>query len=124
MKKEKNIESVNFSVPTGNFGDIFAGYLAKKMGLPVGKLIVATNENNILEGFIQDGVYKPGEFRSTYSPSMDIQVASNFERYLYYLVGENPNAVSELMESFKTEGKIVVNEELLQQVKKILLHTE
>lgn len=117
VKKEKNVESVNFSVPTGNFGDIFAGYLAKKMGLPVGKLIVATNENNILEGFIQDGVYKPGEFQSTYSPSMDIQVASNFERYLYYLVGENPNAVSELMENFKTEGKIVVNEELLHQVK-------
>ncbi|PFO01397.1 threonine synthase [Bacillus sp. AFS076308] len=118
VQKEKDINSVNFSVPTGNFGDIFAGYLAKKMGLPVGKLIVATNENNILEGFIQNGVYKPGEFRSTYSPSMDIQVASNFERYLYYLLGENPNAVSDLMETFKTEGKIVVNEELLKQVQK------
>jgi threonine synthase len=110
-------KSVNFSVPTGNFGDIFAGYLAKKMGLPVGKLIVATNENNILEDFISDGVYKPGEFRSTYSPSMDIQVASNFERYLYYLLGENPNEVSALMEQFKLEGKIVVNEEQLSQVK-------
>ena len=117
IKKENDIESVNFSVPTGNFGDIFAGYLAKKMGLPVGKLIVATNENNILEGFIRDGVYKPGEFRSTYSPSMDIQVASNFERYLYYLLDENPIEVSALMEKFKTEGKIVVNEELLHQVK-------
>jgi threonine synthase len=117
VKKETDVKNINFSVPTGNFGDIFAGYLAKKMGLPVGKLIVATNENNILEGFIQDGVYKPGEFRSTFSPSMDIQVASNFERYLYYLLGENPKAVSVLMEKFKTEGKIVVSDELLRQVK-------
>ncbi|WP_066253270.1 threonine synthase [Neobacillus drentensis] len=117
LKKEMDIKSINFSVPTGNFGDIFAGYLAKKMGLPVGKLIVATNENNILEGFIRDGVYEPGEFRSTFSPSMDIQVASNFERYLYYLLGENPNEVSVLMEKFKVEGKIVVNDEQLLQVK-------
>ena len=117
VTKENDSKSINFSVPTGNFGDIFAGYLAKKMGLPVGKLIVATNENNILEDFIRDGVYMPGEFRSTYSPSMDIQVASNFERYLYYLLGENPNEVSALMERFQSEGKIVVNEELLQKVK-------
>ncbi len=117
VKKEKEINRINFSVPTGNFGDIFAGYLAKKMGLPVGKLIVATNENNILEGFIHDGVYRPGEFRSTFSPSMDIQVASNFERYLYYLLGQDSNAVSSLMEKFTSEGKIVVNEGLLQKVK-------
>src|SRR3954469_3431289 len=110
VKKENETKSVNFSVPTGNFGDIFAGYLAKKMGLPVEKLIVATNENNILESFIKDGVYMPGEFRSTYSPSMDIQVASNFERYLYYLLGEDSQAVSELMENFKSEGKIVVSD--------------
>ncbi|MCQ6279329.1 threonine synthase [Bacillus sp. EB600] len=116
--KEAGTKSVNFSVPTGNFGDIFAGYLAKKMGLPVGKLIVATNENNILERFIHDGVYEPGEFRSTFSPSMDIQVASNFERYLYYLLDEDPTAVSALMDHFKSEGKIVVNEEHLRQVKK------
>ena len=116
VAKEKDIKSINFSVPTGNFGDIFAGYLAKRMGLPVGKLIVATNENNILERFIKDGVYEPGEFRSTYSPSMDIQVASNFERYLYYLLGENSSAVSSLMAQFKSDGKIVVNEEQLRQV--------
>jgi threonine synthase len=114
--KETDTKKVNFSVPTGNFGDIFAGYLAKKMGLPIGKLIVATNENNILERFIHDGVYMPGEFHSTYSPSMDIQVASNFERYLYYLLDENPAAVSALMDQFKSEGKIVVNEEQLRRV--------
>ncbi|NRD79992.1 threonine synthase [Bacillus sp. BRMEA1] len=116
VAKETGKKQVNFSVPTGNFGDIFAGYLAKKMGLPVGKLIVATNENNILEGFVQKGVYRPGEFRSTYSPSMDIQVASNFERYLYYLLDENPAAVSAKMDQFKSEGKIAVNEEQLCQV--------
>lgn len=116
VTKETNTKTVNFSVPTGNFGDIFAGFLAKKMGLPVGKLIVATNENNILERFIKEGVYEPGEFHSTYSPSMDIQVASNFERYLYYLLDENPSEVSALMDQFKSEGKIVVNEEQLRRV--------
>jgi threonine synthase len=116
VTKAGDIKSLNFSVPTGNFGDIFAGYLAKRMGLPVGKLIVATNENNILERFIKDGVYKPGEFRSTYSPSMDIQVASNFERYLYYLLDENAKEVSALMDQFKAEGQIVVGEEKLRRV--------
>lgn len=114
--KDTDAKNINFSVPTGNFGDIFAGYLAKKMGLPVGKLIVATNENNILERFINEGVYMPSEFHSTYSPSMDIQVASNFERYLYYLLDENSSELSILMDQFKSEGKIVVNEEQLRQV--------
>ncbi|MDP4155940.1 MAG: threonine synthase [Bacillota bacterium] len=117
VEKETSVKKVNFSVPTGNFGDIFAGYLAKRMGLPVDKLIVATNENNILETFINDGVYEPGEFRSTYSPSMDIQVASNFERYLYYLLEENPNETSALMNQFKAEGKIIVGLDQLRQVK-------
>ena len=116
VAKENEIKSLNFSVPTGNFGDVFAGYLAKKMGLPIGKLIVATNENNILEHFIKDGIYQPGEFRSTYSPSMDIQVASNFERYLYYLLDENPNDVTSLMDQFKSDGKIAVNTDQLRQV--------
>jgi threonine synthase len=107
---------VNFSVPTGNFGDIFAGYLAKRMGLPVGKLILATNENNILERFIKEGVYKPGDFRTTYSPSMDIQVASNFERYLYYVLGENPEQIRSIMDGFKSDGQIVVSGDELRQV--------
>lgn len=107
---------LNFSVPTGNFGDIFAGYLAKRMGLPVGKLILATNENNILERFVSEGVYEPGEFRGTYSPSMDIQVASNFERYLYYLYGEDAAAVSGMMADFKANGRIVIPAEKLAQV--------
>ncbi|WEK54035.1 MAG: threonine synthase [Candidatus Cohnella colombiensis] len=99
---------INFSVPTGNFGDIFAGYLGKKMGLPINRLILATNENNILERFVNEGIYEPGQFRGTYSPSMDIQVASNFERYLYYLYGEDASAISTLMNQFKTTGKIII----------------
>jgi threonine synthase len=99
---------LNFSVPTGNFGDIFAGYLAQRMGLPIHKLILATNENNILERFVNEGVYQPGDFRGTYSPSMDIQVASNFERYLFYLYGENAAEVASLMELLQAEGTIVI----------------
>ncbi|MCZ8522234.1 MULTISPECIES: threonine synthase [Paenibacillus] len=116
VQKEAAGAKVNFSVPTGNFGDIFAGYLAKRMGLPVNKLILATNENNILERFVREGVYKPGEFKSTHSPSMDIQVASNFERYLYYLLGENPQAVTERMNGFKADGEVRVDAELLSRV--------
>ncbi|BFT76090.1 threonine synthase [Paenibacillus sp. P36] len=107
---------VNFSVPTGNFGDIFAGYLAQKMGLPIHKLILATNENNILERFVKEGVYQPGAFRGTHSPSMDIQVASNFERYLFYLYGEDAEAVTTLMAQFKAEGRIVIPADKLQVV--------
>ncbi|MCU6712669.1 threonine synthase [Paenibacillus sp. J5C_2022] len=116
VKQETSAERINFSVPTGNFGDIFAGYLAKRMGLPIGKLILATNENNILERFVQEGVYMPGEFCSTYSPSMDIQVASNFERYLYYVLDEDAAQVGKLMEQFKTEGEIALPPELLTKV--------
>ncbi|MBB6731374.1 threonine synthase [Cohnella zeiphila] len=115
-EKVRAAGGVNFSVPTGNFGDIFAGYLAKRMGLPVGKLILATNENNILERFVSEGVYQPGEFHMTYSPSMDIQVASNFERYLYYLYGEDSEAVCSLMDSFKKDGRIGIPAEKLAQV--------
>lgn len=109
-------DKVNFSVPTGNFGDIFAGYMAKRMGLPIGKLILATNENNILERFIKEGVYMPGDFRMTYSPSMDIQVASNFERYLYYVLGEDSEVITKLMEQFKVEGEISISGEALAAV--------
>jgi threonine synthase len=86
------------------------------MGLPAGKLMLATNENNILERFVQEGVYEPGEFRGTYSPSMDIQVASNFERYLYYLYGEDGAQISSLMNSYKSEGKIDIPADNLSQV--------
>ncbi|BBH19705.1 threonine synthase [Paenibacillus baekrokdamisoli] len=116
VAKQTGAKRVSFSVPTGNFGDIFAGYLAKRMGLPVGKLILATNENNILERFVLDGLYKPGDFRMTYSPSMDIQVASNFERYLYYVLGENAEQTRTLMEQFKSAGEITISGEALANV--------
>lgn len=116
VKNDVDNPKLNFSVPTGNFGDIFAGYLAKQMGLPIHKLILATNENNILERFIKEGIYQPGQFHSTYSPSMDIQVASNFERYLYYLLNEDSKLVSSLMDQFKSEGKITVSSDNLEKV--------
>ncbi|MDF2652317.1 MAG: threonine synthase [Paenibacillus sp.] len=116
VAKQTGAKQVSFSVPTGNFGDIFAGYLAKRMGLPVDRLILATNENNILERFVVEGVYKPGDFRTTYSPSMDIQVASNFERYLYYVLGEDAAQIRTLMDQFKTDGQIIISSEALDRV--------
>ncbi len=103
---EDNSREVIFSVPTGNFGDIFAGYVAKRMGLPIKKLLLATNENNILTRFINNGDYSLGKVVSTVSPSMDIQVASNFERYLYYLYDENPARVRESFASFSDTGSM------------------
>ncbi|SFL07787.1 threonine synthase [Paenibacillus sp. 1_12] len=116
VAKQQKLETINFSIPSGNFGNVFSGYLAKKMGLPINKLIIATNENNILERFIKTGVYKSGDFLSTHSPSMDIQIASNFERYLYYLLDENSEQVSEYMKKFQQEGQIVIDEEDLKKV--------
>ena len=93
-----------FSVPTGNFGDIFAGWLAAKMGLPITQLILATNENDILSVFFNTGRYARGDVKFTISPSMDIQVASNFERFLFYRLGENAEALRGAMESFAETG--------------------
>ncbi|WP_136526453.1 threonine synthase [Geomonas ferrireducens] len=107
---------VVFSVPTGNFGDIFAGYLAKSMGLPVEKLLLATNENNILSRFVQSGDYSLGKVVQTVSPSMDIQLASNLERYLYYLFNENPERVRSAFAELQQTGKIVFTAEEVQRV--------
>jgi threonine synthase len=101
-------QSVAFAVPTGNFGDIFAGYLAARMGLPVARLILATNENDILARFFNTGVYARGPVTATISPSMDIQVASNFERYLYYRLGESGAEVRRAMEAFAARGALTV----------------
>ncbi len=107
----EDVRSCAFSVPTGNFGDIFAGYIAKKM-LPEGiinKLILATNENDILCRFVSSGDYSLAKVRQTTSPSMDIQAASNFERYLYYLYDEEPSRVKEAMKRFHQEGRLDLN---------------
>ena len=98
--------SVQVAVPTGNFGDIFAGYLALRMGAPIHRLILASNENDILSRFFNTGEYAVGEVSPTLSPSMDIQVASNFERYLYYRCGKETGKVTELMKRFAAEQHI------------------
>ena len=97
---------VRFCVPTGNFGDIFAGYMALKMGLPIDRLVLASNENDILSRYFTTGVYSQGTVAPTLSPSMDIQVASNFERYLYYLAGEDAAKLSRWMAAFKETGTL------------------
>ena len=96
-----NRKTVSFSVPTGNFGDVFAGYLAKKMGLPIDKLIVATNENDILHRAISKGDYISKTVKETLSPSMDIQLASNFERLIYYVNNSDSNITAEIMKKIK-----------------------
>ncbi len=101
----KNSEILNFTVPTGNFGNILAGYYAKQMGLPVGKLICASNENNVLTDFIKTGKYDINRtFKLTKSPSMDILVSSNLERLLYHISNNDSNEVSELMNSLSKTG--------------------
>ncbi|MBR6470688.1 MAG: threonine synthase [Victivallales bacterium] len=97
---------VQVCVPTGNFGDIFAGYVACRMGAPIARLLLATNENDILSRFFNTGTYAKGTVRPTLSPSMDIQVASNFERYLYYRLGEDAGRTKTLMESFEQTGTL------------------
>lgn len=105
-------QEISFSVPTGNFGDIFAGYIARSMGLPIDKLILATNENDILSRFFNSGVYQMvGDVNFTISPAMDIQIASNFERYLFFLVNRDPKRVNELMNAFKSTGTMSLTEE-------------
>lgn len=107
--------AIAFSVPTGNFGDIYAAYAAAKMGLPIASLVVATNRNDILARFFETGEYSRGEVMPTISPSMDIQVASNFERYVHDRVGRDPARVRELMASFTQTGafRLPTNQETL-----------
>ena len=114
---ERASNKVNFSVPTGNFGDIYAGYVSYKMGLPINKLIVATNENDILNRFMKSGVYESKTVIKTSSPSMDIQVASNFERMLFYLCEENSEKLSTLMNDLKNIGYFKLSNKQLENLK-------
>jgi threonine synthase len=101
-------EQVSFAVPSGNFGNILAGHVARSMGLPIRRLILATNENNVLDEFFRTGVYrvrKSAEVLQTTSPSMDISKASNFERYVFDLVGRDPARVRELWRRVDVEGE-------------------
>jgi len=108
VMSETGAGKVAVCVPTGNFGNIFAAYMAVRMGLPVSHLVLATNENDILARFFKTGTYNLGKVHETLSPSMDIQVASNFERYLYYRVGEVPDKLREKMEQFAKTGELDV----------------
>jgi threonine synthase len=100
-------EEVCFAVPSGNFGNILAGHVARQMGLPIRRLILATNENDVLHEFFRTGRYRvrsPGETRATSSPSMDISKASNFERYIFDVAGRNPAIVAELWQRVERDG--------------------
>ena len=113
---KKKDEPVNFSVPTGNFGDVYAGYLAKKMGLPINKLIVATNQNDILHRAISKGSYEVEKVAETISPSMDIQIASNFERLIYDLNNGDDMQTINVMNDIKEKGKYIIDQERLDRI--------
>ncbi|MGD9502914.1 MAG: threonine synthase [Methyloceanibacter sp.] len=106
-----------FTVPTGNFGDIFAGYAAKRMGLPVSRLVIATNLNDSLVRVLGSGAYEPGSVIATSSPSMDIQLASNFERLLFELAGRDAGRVRALMDSLRKTGAFRLNDAELSSLR-------
>ncbi|MDO5371179.1 threonine synthase [Paracoccus sp. (in: a-proteobacteria)] len=110
--------SVSFTVPTGNFGDIFAGTIARAMGLPVDRLVIATNQNDILDRALKTGTYEVGRVEPSVSPSMDIQVSSNFERALFYALNGYGGAVAQLMQELK-EGSFTVPQGALQHLREI-----
>ena len=121
VKRNDYKESINFSVPTGNFGDVYAGYLAKKMGLPINKLIVATNDNDILHRAISKGAYEVKKVFETLSPSMDIQVASNFERLIYDINDFSDIETEKIMTEIKKTGKYKIPKDNLTKIKKDFL---
>ena len=114
-------EKINFSVPTGNFGDVYAGYLSKKMGLPIDKLIVATNQNDILHRAISKGKYESNSVVETLSPSMDIQVASNFERLIYDLNEQSADKTNKIMQEIKIKKKYLIEKKELTKIKEDFL---
>jgi threonine synthase len=108
---------VSFAVPTGNFGDVLAGYVAKRMGLPVERLIVATNENDILARALASGRYEPRGVTPTQSPSMDIQLSSNFERLLFDSVGRESAPVRSAFEALERDGGFDIPQEALKTIR-------
>ena len=114
----KDGEKVNVTVPTGNFGNILAAFYAKQMGLPIGKLICASNENKVLVDFFRTGVYdRNREFILTSSPSMDILISSNLERLLYWIAGQSPEKTRACMEQLKKSGTYEIDEAMKEQLK-------
>jgi len=116
FKIKNNKDLVNFSVPTGNFGDAYAGYIAKKMGLPINKIIIATNSNDILARFFSSGEYKVSKVISTLSPSMDIQVASNFERLLFESLNNDADLVNKNMDDLQKNGFFKLSDDILKSL--------
>jgi len=121
VKRNLYKELINFSVPTGNFGDVYSGYLAKKMGLPINKLIVATNDNDILHRAISKGNYEVKKVFQTLSPSMDIQVASNFERLIYDINDFSDTETEKVMTEIKKTGKYKISKDKIEKIKKNFL---
>ncbi|GAB5468750.1 MAG: threonine synthase [Rhodospirillales bacterium] len=107
---------VDFVVPTGNFGNVFAGYVAQRMGLPLGKLVVAANSNDILPRFLESGSMALGGVAPTLSPSMDIQVSSNFERLLFEALGRDGAKVAETLTRFRAEGSFALEPDVLAAI--------
>ena len=110
-------EYVSFAVPTGNFGNVLAGYYAKRMGLPIDKLVIGTNENDILHRFFSKGEYHQAAVKKTLSPSMDIQISSNFERYLYDLAENSAEKLQSWMDYFERNRKLTIEDDLLKKAK-------
>lgn len=108
---------ISYAVPTGNFGDILAGFYAKRMGLPIDKLIVCTNQNDVLHRFFETGSYKKLTSVLTIAPSMDISVSSNFERYLFYLAGESAETLASWMNIFEKTGEVALPEHLTRSAR-------
>ncbi|WP_102222756.1 threonine synthase [Acidimangrovimonas sediminis] len=108
---------VSFTVPTGNFGDIFAGYIARRMGLPIETLVIATNQNDILHRALETGSYTPTGVVPSISPSMDIQVSSNFERALFDAYGRDGAAVAQLMDELKAGGSFAISQGALESLR-------
>ncbi|MDE6723727.1 MAG: threonine synthase [Eubacterium sp.] len=117
MSNIKAGDEINVVVPTGNFGNILAGYYAKKMGLPIKTLVCASNSNNVLTDFLKTGTYdKNRSFYTTTSPSMDILISSNLERLLYHMSGENDTLVADLMKQLSENGKYTVSDTLIKAI--------
>ncbi len=110
-----------FSVPTGNFGDVFAGYVAKQMGLPIEKLIIGTNENDIIARVINNGHYRLSEVSATHSPAMDIQISSNFERVLFDICERNSATVNRYMKALKQQGLFQLSEHEVQKLQSLFV---
>lgn len=115
-------EEISFCVPTGNFGNVLAGYYAKLLGLPIRHLIVAANENKVLDDFLRTGIYdRNRSFHTTISPSMDILISSNLERMLYYMCGKDSEKIRGWMDELARMGRYQVDEETLQKIRNVFL---